>query len=228
MSTASSEMSGNKALSEIMPRSQWKINTSFTGGRIDFSRICSICLTDDPTSPLITPCLCTGKQSHQHKKCIESWIEQTGATSCPFCLVRYEYSKRRKNFWSYVKDCGLEQEFLVESACFALSLYLFLVSLTVCCQFIFTINEPPPPTSTTAGTSNSWTSWLGATLFCIATALLLIGIISMSLNLAFRHYVRYWLYSRNQFMVDVQPYRLNGTANGPLTDGMPDDIGGNS
>lgn len=129
-------------INQVMKRSQWKINLTVDDHKIsDFNGICSICLSDSPTdnesgeslsSPLITPCLCSGYRSHQHKKCIEKWIEHTGATSCPFCLVRYEFTRKRKNFFSYVRDCDLEQDFLISFATTAFFVYLFLLGLSIC------------------------------------------------------------------------------------------------
>lgn len=146
-------------------------------------------------NPLITPCLCSGMRSHQHKRCIEQWIEETGTTSCPFCFVRYEYTRKRKSFWSYVRDSELEKEFLVTLGALVFSLYLFLVGISVCYHYA-TIS----PTS--------WASMISFCFACTASVLLFIGIISTSLSIIFHHYAKYWLWSKTHFSVDVSPYKL--------------------
>lgn len=251
-------------------------------------------------NPLISPCLCADFRSHQHKRCIESWIEQTGATSCPFCLVRYDYTRRRKSFWSYIKDCELEQDFLVSIAAFALATYLFLVGLAICYHYLFTsykcgsnsnypptiaadgtssfatssatvaspegestryssttcchtndISTPLPPTSQRAcgahhhyhqqliaSSPSTWSdesrnkfdealechliqrqyktrTWLSMILFsfaCTSNALLFIGIVSLGSKTVFRHYLRYTIWSKTNFRVDVRPYQLAPTS----------------
>jgi len=249
-----SEAAGSKALAQVMKRSHWKINTSFERKRVDCTKICSICLSDSPVyedrnqreNLLISPCLCMGIQSHQHKSCIEDLIEQTGAASCPFCFVRYDYTKRRKSFRSYVRDCELEHDFLVSLAAFVFSLYLFLIGASVCYHYVFLSSDEmdsivgkfPAQTIEVLESAKIWLStefdveklldfhhsksrshptrsWLITILFCIVcikTVLLFVGIVSMSLNMVFRHYVRYWLWSRTHFEVDVRPYDLFGTS----------------
>lgn len=294
-----SDVAGSKALAQVMKRSHWKINTSVKNKRADFSEICSICLVDSPKDPLIAPCLCLGKRSHQHKRCIEDWIEQTGASSCPFCHVRYEYTRKRKSFWSYVKDCELEHDFLVSITAFAFSLYLFIVGLAICCHYVVTAHrqfdsrkergfnhhhhhrdhtvesERLAGSQVMTNSSNvskyfysmmkanlmkliiairCWlfgytmvqesvkvsgpvvavgqddnfgtssrhqyddddytNSWLTMLLFCFvcsATVVLFIAIVSMSMNIVFRHYVRYWLWSETHFKVEIKPYDLSCT-----------------
>lgn len=300
---AISPADSDRVFAQVMKQSHWKINTSLEGKRADFSKICSICLSDSPSygsgrstvscnNPLITPCLCLGLRSHQHKLCIEDWIEQTGALSCPFCSVRYDYTRSRKSFWSYVKDCELEQDFLVSIAAFTFSLYLFLVGLSVCFHYVFASSKSSLPSiaahTCNAGIeyqsdnqcdanaignlpslpirllntlksllglkishivndgnvgaesslkcgrfpcmrasanlpraslvaiqaySDSKFSWLSLTLFCFvcaATALLFIALVSMSLNMMFRHYVRYCLWSETHSKVSVRAYSLIG------------------
>lgn len=260
-------------------------------------------------NPLISPCLCTGKRSHQHKRCIENWIEQTGASDCPFCFVRYEYTRRRKSFWSYVKDCEFGvRDLRVSLAAFVFASYLFLVGLSVCHHYVSTINggyanidsllavgdddanHVSLGKTTTNGNcgqqernnhyrdaakwilgdleevlachlSSYWQSyskknrhqqhktqsgenvaagaaltttmmamndahrvgWSSLLVFCFVatmTVLLLLGIISMGLNMAFRHYVRYWLWSRTHFRVEVKPYSFEGAPSEPIGDGL--------
>lgn len=230
---------GNKALAQVMERSQWKINTSLKNKPLDYSQICSICLSDSKVeqlnqqyhlfgkfvrkenlrdkNSLISPCLCADIRSHQHKRCIEEWIEQTGVTSCPFCFVKYDYSRKRKSFWSYVKDCELEHEFFVSLVALSFSIYLFLVGLTVCYHYIIaSINSDTENFPAHSNNKqefmmlNDYTeSWYTFILFCFicsTTGLLLIGIVSVSLKLIFRHYVKYWLWSRTHYSVDIKPY----------------------
>lgn len=323
----------SSTLAQVMKRSHWRINFSIRSKRVDYDRICSICLSESPSyyddhvdyspwswltrlwrskpdscdyNPLISPCLCAGKRSHQHKRCIENWIEQTGASDCPFCFVRYEYLRKRKSFWSYVKECELEREFRVGLTAFAFASYLFLVGLSVCHHYILEDNNNnnidssaddddlgsdarnvveltgrkategaaktasncgqqsssanyrdaarkiladlegvlachlssywrgnyfrnQPPTSAQelmSATSNGdalRVGWLSLLVFCFVstvTVLLLMGIISMGFNMAFRHYVRYWLWSRTHFRVEVKPYTFEGAPSEPIGDGL--------
>lgn len=150
VSTAATTANSNQAIAQVMKRSQWKINTSLESKRAKYDTICSICFLNSEQeqqkkenergNPLITPCLCLGSRARQHKRCIEEWIEETGAASCPFCFVRYEYSRKRKNFWSYLKECELERDFVVSLTAFALSLYLFLVGLSICYHYVSAAN----------------------------------------------------------------------------------------
>lgn len=189
-----------KAVAQVMERSQWKINTDIRSKRIDYDRICSICLSEGgkftrKDNPLISACLCLGFRSNQHKLCIEEWIEQTGTRSCPFCFVTYDYARKRKSFWSYIIDCELEYEFSVSLLALALGIYLFLTGLSVSYYSIVSADN------------NIYASWLSLILFSFvstSTLLLMIGILSTGLNLIFRHYIRYWLWSRTHFKVDIK------------------------
>ena len=118
--------------------------------RVDFRRICSICLGDgrqvDGTSDegqangqdlLIRPCLCVGNRSYQHKRCIEEWIESTGAVSCPFCQVHYDFVRKKKSFWTYIRDCACLNDCLVNIAALTFSLYLLLIGSAVCYNYGF-------------------------------------------------------------------------------------------
>lgn len=328
----------SNTLAQEMERNRWRISANTRSKRLDYERVCSICLSDSPSysddidfslwhwlvkgclwrhksascdvNPLISPCLCAGKRSHQHKRCIENWIEQTGASDCPFCFVRYEYSRKPRSFWSYVKDCELERDLYVSLATFAFASYLFLVGLSVCHHYVlrsdssidaidgfntsvarcfcdsgdvkktqaFTdCSRQKAPSATTARESKDnyhdaaksiladlegvlachlssyWCNhskkqpppllhksqqllevtplmndaysggWVSLLVFCFvssATVLLLIGIISMGLNMAFRHYVRYWLWSRTHFRVEVKPYSFEGAPSEPIGDGL--------
>lgn len=141
----------NLFLGQVMKRSKWKVKQFVEDYKIkDYSGICSICLSDDPIDnqtgevlkgPLIGPCLCIGSKAHQHKRCIENWIEQTGSSSCPFCMVRYEFTRKRKTFWSYVKAGELEKDIMITGATFAFALYLFLLGLSICWHNIFNKNS---------------------------------------------------------------------------------------
>lgn len=290
----SRERRAKRAVAQVMVRSQWKINTSIQSKRAEYDKICSICLRDSSenntttrtsssssmsssygnahNNPLITPCLCAGIRSHQHKRCIEQWIEQTGSVSCPFCFVRYEYTRERKSFWSYMNDSELEHDFLVSSAAIVLSLYLFLVGASVCYHHTFLVCEydtnvgnmatfDKHPTRSPSSwlsallsmkmltTIRAWLaasfdvnevlechhnssqindihnnnnniktishihSWLTSVMYCfvcIATVLLFIAIVSMSISLVFRHYVRYWLWCQTHFEVSIKEYSLSG------------------
>lgn len=236
-------------LANVMTHSQWKIKASEDDNRADFKKICSICLSNrgeckpgeqkKDDDQLIAPCLCTGYRSRQHKRCIEQWIEQTGATSCPFCNVRYEFTRSKKNFFCYIRELELQNEFLISFGVFVFSVYLFLLGLTMCYKFIFCVYECDPTTmrnfesgvkSLAQRELTDWKeleklvdcqrsisqfehahSWLSVIIFCIVcvgTILLFIGIVSLCLNMIFRHYVRYLIWSKTNFRVSIQPYRL--------------------
>lgn len=344
------------SVANVMKRSQWNINKSLDASKFaDMSKICSICLSDDPpdlstssiiesciapsesskTRPdrgqidnsvhcynndnlklvssatltdsirngkrvnqlessssssnhatalravLISPCLCTGTRAHQHKICIEKWIEQTGVTSCPFCSVRYDYTKHRKSFWAYLRESDIDWIAVRTSAgALAIATYLVLVGSYICNMYMdatrigdnqsvkslqehdargnwlstaydrirsvlvaLMIARPSDKISDSRAahkqsmerlSSNQWQAgqlqrqplyhsgveeldggrgWPSFAIFCFAcvsTALLMIGIVSMSLNAVFRHVVRYRLWSRVHFRVEVKSYTLPG------------------
>lgn len=235
MTSGRGTASNSNAIAQVMKRSQWKINTSLERKRAHYDTICSICFRE-PTrrNPLVTPCLCLGERARQHKSCIEEWIEETGAASCPFCFVRYEYSRERKSFWSYLRDCELERDFVVSLTAFALSLYLFLVGLSVCYHYATAADyfgwRPTKchPWSAALGGCLSDVdplagrvelgdyahSWRSLGLFCFActtSVLLLIGLLSSAVGLLFRLYVSYSLWSGSHFSVSVKAYALAGS-----------------
>jgi hypothetical protein len=228
----------------VMKQSQWKVKTSGPDRRTDFSRICSICLRErrdgkarHGDNDLITPCLCVGHRSWQHRRCVEEWIEQTGAVGCPFCNVRYEFTKSKKGFMCYVSELELQKDFLVNLGVFVFAVYLFFVGLTICYQFVFAVYECDPQSGENLKSSDplpkqftSWQeleklvdchrslsaferthSWPSIILFCftcVGTILLFISIISLCLNMIVKHYIKYLLWSKTNFRVSVQPYRL--------------------
>lgn len=178
-----------------MENSSWKIDSSVDGNKlVNYSKICSICLSSErdhssgsvKANQLITSCLCTGKRSHQHRRCIEEWIEQTGSVSCPFCQFRYDYTKTVKGFWSYVKDCELEEEFMINMALFIFSLYLFIVGFSIC---------------------QSTIDRYSIILFCFVctgTVLLFLGIVSLIIEIVIRHYIRYSLWCDKKFKITIR------------------------
>lgn len=216
---------------QAMRRSQWKINNTFAEGKLaDFSKICSICLSDLPIvingkekvtqSELISACLCSGVRAKQHKCCIENWIELTGATSCPFCLVRFEYRRKRRSFCSYVRECQLEQDMLATLTTLAFSLYLFTVGLSTCLHYLLYDTQNDEQYYSVA---QSWTSLVVFCFVCALTTTLLLAIISLALNTIVRHSISYHLWSRTYFKVDVRPYKLEGATSEPVlaADGLP-------
>lgn len=194
-----------------MERSKWKINSKCDENkRANYDKICSICLAKDyeasngsgktqSNNPLITPCLCVGKRSHQHKRCIEEWIEQTGVSSCPFCLVRYEYSKKNKSFWSYLKDFEAENELMINLMAFLFALYLFMVGLSICSYYI---------QQGGIEIDHEWFSLILFCLVCTGTVLLFIGIVSFSLNTTLHYYLRYSLWRTTNFKVNIKAYEV--------------------
>lgn len=160
---------------------------------------CARSIRLDPCKdPLISACLCLGRR--QHKSCIESWLEQSGATSCPLCQVKYEFKRERKSLWLYMKENELEHELVVSLASLGLAGYLFLLGLAVCGQHMVE-NEQ---------TNDSVLSSVLFCLVCVSTVLLFIGTVSIGLNVAFRHYVRYSLWCKSHYRVHIEPYRLAG------------------
>lgn len=154
--------------------------------------------------PLMSVCLCSGIRSWQHKSCIEDWLEQSGATSCPFCQVRYDIRRERKSFWSYMRESELEHDLLVSGGSLCLGSYLFIVGLAVCRHFI--VNNLKADDH-----DGYHLSWPSGILFCFvlsSTVLLFIGIVSMGLSLVFRHYVKYSLWSKSHYRVRIRPYSL--------------------
>lgn len=245
------DLAESEVVGRVMQQSQWKIRTDFKSKRSDYDNICSICLADPKpgSSRLITPCLCAGSRSHQHERCIETWIEQTGAASCPFCSVRYEFTRQRKSFVTYVRENHLEHDVLVHLAAFAICSYLFLVGSTICFRYLFatyscdrytsemtafdpkmlaTINSWPEferivechRSLREFSQVHSWPSMILLCLVCITTVLMSLGIVSTGLNIIIRHYVKYMLWSKNNFRVSVRPYRLDGPTSAVLPDGL--------
>lgn len=96
-----------------MQRSQWKVNKTLDETNLlDYNKLCSICLSDDPIdnesgrslrSPLVRACLCLGSRGQQHKLCLENWLEQSGSTSCPFCKVRYDLVRYKRSYLDYLR-----------------------------------------------------------------------------------------------------------------------------
>lgn len=230
-------------LAGVMPRSGWRIKTdNASNKRADFNKICSICLQDSPEtgdSTLVAPCLCSGFRSYQHKGCIEDWIERSGVVSCPFCQVVYNSTKSKKGFFCYIKECGLERDFLLNLAVSLYGLYLFLVGLSVCYTYSFSTygcdsdeiqaiasdlklfnsinwkNWPDLARVLECRLSmekfedlHSWPSILLFCLTCIGTILLMFGVISLCLNMTFRHYIKYILWSRTNYRASIKPYKL--------------------
>lgn len=158
----------------------------------------------DGKGPLISACLCLGRR--QHKSCIEDWLEQTGATSCPFCLVRYELRRERKSFWSYMREDELEHELVVSLLSLSLASYLLLLALAVCRQQLMMKQVQQQ-----ADDSSTWSVAFSMLLFCfvcISTVLLFIATVSIGLNVVFRHYVRYSLWCKSHYKVHIEPYKL--------------------
>lgn len=186
-----------------MEKSGWKINPEYDeNNRVDYDKFCSICLSKDSQAlkskgPLITPCLCVGKRSHQHKRCIENWIEQTGVAGCPFCFVRYEYSKERKSFWSYLEACQLENELVYSSMTYLFAIYLFIVGLSVCDHYIGQI-----------AFHHEWFPLILFCFVCTGTVLLFVGIVSLCLDTMLRHHLRYSLWKTSQFKINLKAYEI--------------------
>lgn len=246
-------------INRVMKNSGWNIRTDCENKRADFRKICSICLVDSQQlkcprfgggggGRLIKPCLCNDARSYQHERCIEEWIEMTGSATCPFCNVRYEYTRKKKSFWEYISHNELEYDFLIGLLAFLFSLYLFLVGMTVCYYYMFsvytcdqklTVNMNDVSRLLLFGDSSvldklvdchrsqrdfekahSWPSIILFCFVCVSTVLLFIGIISTGLNLVFRQYVKYLLWTRSNFRVMIKPYRLDGLTSAIITDGL--------
>ena len=241
---ADSESRSREAAAQVMQHSHWQINTELASKRADYNKICLICLSGSPqfnragrSGELVTPCLCVGKRSHYHRACIESWIELTGVSSCPFCLVRYEFTKERRSFVDFVQASGLEREFCVGLSALLVSAYLLSVGLTICCDYLFAIYYKCDDLATypneTLLAQDNWKeleklvdcyrttqeladqhSWPSTLLFCfvsISTVLLLITTVSTSLSILLRYYIKYLIWNRTNFRVRIEPYRLEGT-----------------
>lgn len=245
-----SSISQNEAIASVMKQSQWTIKTDSSVDRSDFSRICSFCLIDssedkvsNDRGSLITACLCTGRRSHSHERCIGEWIEQTGANSCPFCNVRYEFTRKKKSFLCYITECGLKNDFIISAAALAYSFHLFIVGLSVCYNFLFSNHECDSESVRNLAILDSvdtiewsdWSelenivecrrsvrqfkyahSWSSTILFCITcigTIFLFVTIISLCLNMVFRHYIRYMVWTKTSSRVSVKSYRLNESTN---------------
>lgn len=195
-----------------MEKSKWKVSSKCDENkRANYEKICSICLSKDykatngsaetrSNNPLITPCLCVGKRSHQHKRCIEDWIEQTGTSSCPFCFVRYEYSRKNKGFLSYLRDFEAENELLINLMAFLFAIYLFIVGLSICCYYI---------QQGGMAIDHGCFSLILFCLVCTGTVLLFIGIVSFSLKTILHHYLRYSLWKTTNFKVNVKAYEVS-------------------
>ena len=124
---------------------------------------------------------------------------------------------------------------MISIAALAFSTYLFSVGCSICYHYVFMKYHCDDYVSDESSAEQllechlssrdfmGAQSWTSLTLFCIvctATVLLLIGIISMGLNMIFRHYVKYWLWSKSHFKVTIKPYVLQGAAATPLSDAI--------
>lgn len=209
-----------------MKQSQWKINNTLDETNLlDYSTICCICFSQDPIdsetgesfhSPLISACLCIGIKSKQHRYCIEDWIEKSGATTCPFCGVKYEFKRKQRGYFDYIRslirinyrndhrddhhdDNHNDHDSLINLFTLVFLIYLFLIGLAVCLHYI----------SITGNNNNIVISKPGLgqlMIFCfvgISTILLFLSIISMSMETVFLHYVKFRLWSSNHFKITV-------------------------
>lgn len=206
----------------VMERGRWRINlnSSKQGVQLDeFKNICSICLSESSLqrygepktgqqSKLIAVCLCSGLRPFVHKRCIENWIEVSGCTSCPFCLVRYDLTARRKSIIAYIRELHLERELIIGISALALSLYLFLLGFSICYDFIYhdahynrllrIVKIQSELIERTLGNC-TWAlraelglpKWLLFCITCILTALFLMIIVYTMLNLLIRLFLRY-------------------------------------
>jgi hypothetical protein len=60
-------------------------------------RFCLMTYSEDPSSPLIRPCLCTGTNAYIHVKCLQTWRQtsQQANNFCNVCLYRYRIKRAK-------------------------------------------------------------------------------------------------------------------------------------
>lgn len=93
-------------------------------------RFCLMTFAENPTSPLIRPCLCTGTNAFIHVSCLQTWrrTSQHANNFCNVCLYRYRI-KRSK--WAE-SMCTARSVWIVT----LLSLCLVLFSSGVCVHYL--------------------------------------------------------------------------------------------
>ena len=68
---------------------------------------CKICYdtNQDPSNPLITPCLCAGSIRHVHHDCLVHWIKTAGLLRCELCKHPFAMDSKAKPFskWDMVE-----------------------------------------------------------------------------------------------------------------------------
>lgn len=57
--------------------------------------ICRICLDDEETHTLLTPCRCDGSSAYVHESCLMKWLQMSEKRKCEICLTPFilEYNR---------------------------------------------------------------------------------------------------------------------------------------
>lgn len=243
VNTLWTKRAGSASYYQNMERGRWRIKTD-PNDKVDrvneLKDICSICLSEPElqrnrltrtkeSNELISICLCSGHRPRVHKRCIEDFIELSGCTSCPFCMVRYDYTTSRKGFLAYIREQHLERDFATGAAAIGFSVYLFLIGFSICYntlvddkydkELIKAHNLQEKYIGKTSG-AQLWQragfGWARWTLFCFTctlTTLFLMIIVSTILNLLIRQIFRYKFWARTHLKVNIKPYRLDSMTN---------------
>lgn len=80
---------------------------------------CNICLDDNNTWAMISPCKCSGSVGNVHFYCLLKWLWTSKTSSCSICKT----DLKNKELWSIVSTLSMICELLLE---FAFLLYQIL------------------------------------------------------------------------------------------------------
>lgn len=194
--------SENDVVAKIMHRSKWKINTTINTEPIDFSKICSICLSDDDSKgELLISCNCENQRSHQHRKCIEEWIEMTGMSECSFCSFKYKYKKYSKSFMTFARCYDMKSNILLEAVGIAFLIYLSLIGVLV---IFWSSRKDKPPNLEIRKKSFRIGNIIVTALVSLCTIATSVASLTMFATLATRYYWRYKKWTKNHFGVIIE------------------------
>jgi hypothetical protein len=64
------------------------------------TKVCRICLEDDPKQGLIAPCKCKGTSKWVHRECLETWRQERLLASIQCSVCKFEYELDLSGEWS--------------------------------------------------------------------------------------------------------------------------------
>lgn len=191
-------------LSQVMKKSNWKVNIASKPKPLDYSKLCSICLNTSENKDLIVTCKCQDRNSHQHRQCIESWIEETGVNQCSFCSEIYNCEKKPANLIKYI---GTYKEvrniFLKYLAAIFYLIYLTVLGLVI----VAWITNNRLSRITNLSLIVKVRLILSTIVVSIGTSTTMALLIWITVNFGKRYYSSYKAWSRSHFKVHVIEYK---------------------